>query len=239
MGQKLGFVFARGLCPKRFTLGGLYIPKMPWLQAWIYLNVTQLREIKIIFVCKTTNPERKRDKIWVAMFDYHPWASLECILAFYQYATHPWGYSSWKEVRGCAALKTPFSCMFQFQFFKTPFSTKITNFIKFGILQPKFPQNFHSKALNSAKIQFFKPYFFQKFCSLSPIFPLKISSLSPYFGAYPFLKPPFAALWAAQLYQNESWVPPEATQQYSDKLFSTDTRDCISCNTLLTHTMMA
>ena len=99
-----------------------------------------------------------------------------------------------------------------FQFFKPPFSTKITNFTKFAVLESKFSQNFRSKASNLAKIQFFKPYFFfQKFSSLSVIFSTKISSLSPYFCAYPFFKPPFAALQAAHLYQNESWVPPDST----------------------------
>ena len=34
------------------------------------------------------------------------------------------------------------------------------NFTKFAILNPKFTQNFSSKASNLAKIQFFKPYFF-------------------------------------------------------------------------------
>ena len=47
-----------------------------------------------------------------------------------------------------------------FQFFKTPFSTKIMNFTKFAVLNPKFMQNFSSKASNLAKIQFFKPFFF-------------------------------------------------------------------------------
>ena len=42
-------------------------------------------------------------------------------------------------------------------------------------------QNFHSKASNLAKIQFFKPYFFLKIQFLSPIFSKKISSFSPYF----------------------------------------------------------
>ena len=95
-----------------------------------------------------------------------------------------------------------------FQFFKTPFSTKITNFTKFDILEPKFKQNFCSRASNFAKVQFFKSYFFQKFSSFSPIFFKKISSLSPYFDAYPFFKPPFAAIRTAHLYPNESWVPP-------------------------------
>ena len=39
------------------------------------------------------------------------------------------------------------------------------------------------------------------FCQLSPLKP-------PTFGAYPLFKPPFEALRAAHLYQNESWVPP-------------------------------
>ena len=95
-----------------------------------------------------------------------------------------------------------------FQFFKTPFSTKITNFTKFAVLEPKCTQNFRSKASNLTKVQFYRPHFFQKSSSLSPIFFQKISSLSPYFGAYSFFKPPFAALRAAHLYQNESWVPP-------------------------------
>ena len=90
------------------------------------------------------------------------------------------GYSPWKGVRGCAALKTPFSRSLSsslrpphfstFQFFKAPFSTKITNFTKFVILEINLMQNFRSKASNLAKIQFFKPYFFKILSSLSPIF---------------------------------------------------------------------
>ena len=49
-----------------------------------------------------------------------------------------------------------------FQFFKTPFSTKITNFTKFVILEPNFMQTFHSKAS-----------IWPKFSSLSPIFSKK------------------------------------------------------------------
>ena len=64
-----------------------------------------------------------------------------------------------------------------FQFFKTPFSTKITHFTKFAILEPKFTQNFRSKVSNLAKIQFFKPYFFQKNQFFKPYFFQKISSL--------------------------------------------------------------
>ena len=62
-----------------------------------------------------------------------------------------------------------------FQFFKTPFSTKIKIFTKFAALELKITQNFRSKASNLAKIQFFKPYFFQKFSSLSPNFAKKIT----------------------------------------------------------------
>ena len=59
------------------------------------------------------------------------------------------------------------------QFFKPPFSTKTTNFTKFAAPEHKITQNFRSKASNLAKIQFFKPYFFQKFSSLSPNFSKK------------------------------------------------------------------
>ena len=57
-----------------------------------------------------------------------------------------------------------------FQFFKSPFSTKITNFTKFAALEPKFMPNLYSKALNLAKIQFFKPYFFPKIQIFKPYF---------------------------------------------------------------------
>ena len=101
-----------------------------------------------------------------------------------------WGYSPWKRVQGCTALKTPFSHSLSsplrphfsmFQFFKIPFSTKITNFTKFATLEPKFMQNFRSKASNLTKIQFFKPYFFPKFSSLSPIFFPKNQFFKPLF----------------------------------------------------------
>ena len=89
-----------------------------------------------------------------------------------------------------------------FQFFKPPFSANIKNFTKFAVLEPKFTkftQNFRSKAANLAKIQFFKPYFFQKNQFFKPLFLVPTRSL---------LKPPFVALRAAHLYKNESWVPP-------------------------------
>ena len=92
-----------------------------------------------------------------------------------------------------------------FQFFKTPFSTKITNFTIFSVLKPKFTQNLRSKASNLAKIQFYKPYF-SKVQFFKPYFFKKSVLWAPIFGAYRFLKPPFAALRAAHLYQNESWV---------------------------------
>ena len=94
-----------------------------------------------------------------------------------------------------------------FQFFKPPFSTKITNFTKFAVLEPKFTQNFHSKtqiwpkfsSLNPffQKIQFFNLYFFPKKHFFKTLFLVPIRSLSPN-----------PALQAAHLYQNESWVPP-------------------------------
>ena len=40
--------------------------------------------------------------------------------------------------------KTPISACFS----SDPFSTNITNFTKFAALEPKFMQNFHSKASN-------------------------------------------------------------------------------------------
>ena len=101
-----------------------------------------------------------------------------------------------------------------FQFYKTPFSTKITNFTKSVVLEPNFTQNFRSKVSNLAKIQFVRPYFFQKFSSLSPYFFQKISSLSPIFGANTFFKPPFAVLRATHLCQHESRVPPPPRVQY-------------------------
>ena len=72
------------------------------------------------------------------------------------------------------------------------------------------------QSLNLRKISLPKPPIWPKF---SPIFSrnsvLKvlffptISSLSPsFFCAFPFFKPPFAALRAENLYQNKSWVPP-------------------------------
>ena len=58
-----------------------------------------------------------------------------------------------------------------FQFFKPPFQQKKKKKNpKFAVPEPKFKQNFRSKASNLDKIQFFKPHFFQKFSSLSPIF---------------------------------------------------------------------
>ena len=64
-----------------------------------------------------------------------------------------------------------------FQFFKTPSSTKITNFTKFVVLEQNFTQNFRSKASNLAKIQFIKPYFFPEIQFFKPyIFFKKISS---------------------------------------------------------------
>ena len=75
-----------------------------------------------------------------------------------------------------------------FQFFKPPFSTKITKFTKFAFLEPKFVQNFHSKATNSVKIQIFKPYFSQN--SVKPYFFPKVSSLSPYFWCLSILYAP-------------------------------------------------
>ena len=69
-----------------------------------------------------------------------------------------------------------------FQFFKPPFSAKITNFTKFAILEPKFTQNFHSRAANLAKIEFFKPYFFPKNQFFKPLFLVPTRSLSPICG---------------------------------------------------------
>ena len=95
-----------------------------------------------------------------------------------------------------------------FKFFKTLFSTKITKFTKFAILEPKCMQNFHSKASNLAKIQFFKPNFFPK----------KISSLSPYFGVYPFFKPPFAALPHTSIPKWKLSTPPPPRFKLISKL---------------------
>ena len=67
-----------------------------------------------------------------------------------------------------------------FQFFKPPFSAKITNFTKFAVLEPKFTQNFRSKAANLSKIQFFKPYFFPKYQFFKPLFLVPTRSLSPH-----------------------------------------------------------
>ena len=100
----------------------------------------------------------------------------------------PRGVLTLKRGTGCAALKTPFShslssslrppfSMFQ-SFSKTLFSTNITNFTKFAILEPKFVQ----KAVP-------KPKFWQKISSLSPMFfKKKIFLCAPIFGAYPFFK---------------------------------------------------
>ena len=68
-----------------------------------------------------------------------------------------------------------------FQFFKPPFSTKITYFTKFAVLEPKFTHNFRSKALNFAKIQFFKPYFFPKIQFFKPCFFPKNQFFKPLF----------------------------------------------------------
>ena len=75
-----------------------------------------------------------------------------------------------------------------FSSLKPPFQQKSQKFTKFAVLEPKFTQNFHSKASDLAKIQFFKPYFFfSKIQFFKPyFFSQKLSSLSPYFGAYPF-----------------------------------------------------
>ena len=48
-----------------------------------------------------------------------------------------------------------------FQFFKPPLATlfnKNKKITKFAVLEPKFTQNFRSKASNLTKIQFFKLY---------------------------------------------------------------------------------
>ena len=74
-----------------------------------------------------------------------------------------------------------------FQFFKTPFSTKITDFTNFAVLEAKFTQNFRPKASNLAKIQFFKHYFFPKIQFFKPHIFHKIGSLSPYFWRLPVL----------------------------------------------------
>ena len=109
-----------------------------------------------------------------------------------------------------------------FQFFKTPFSTKIKTLTKFAILEPKFMQKFLFQSLklgqNSVllssiffpKIQFFKHYIFKKNKFFKP----------PIFGVYPFFKPPFAALWATHLYQNEtelSYPPGENSTSTSEQ----------------------
>ena len=44
--------------------------------------------------------------------------------------------------------------------------------------------------------------------NLSPIFSNNQFFKPQCFCAFPFFKPPFAALWAEHLYQNKSWVPP-------------------------------
>ena len=81
-----------------------------------------------------------------------------------------------------------------FPFFKTPFSTKIANFTKFAILEPKFTkisvpkpqilQNFSSKASNWAKIQFFKLLFFPRNQFFKPLFFMPDRSLSPHFRPF-------------------------------------------------------
>ena len=76
-----------------------------------------------------------------------------------------------------SAVPTPVSA-YMFQFFTTLFSTKITNFTKFPLIEPRFMQNLCSKASNLAKIQFFKP-FFQKI-SFKPLFLVPTRSLSPH-----------------------------------------------------------
>ena len=92
-----------------------------------------------------------------------------------------------------------------FQFFKTPFSTKITNFTKFAALEPKFMQNVRSKASNLAKIQFFKPYFFPKIQFFKPLVFQKNQFFKPlYLVPTRSLRPHLRA----HLYQNESRVPP-------------------------------
>ena len=58
-----------------------------------------------------------------------------------------------------------------FQFFKTPFSTKITNFRKFSVLEPKFTQNFVPKPQIWPKFSFLSPiYFFPKNQFFKPLF---------------------------------------------------------------------
>ena len=67
-----------------------------------------------------------------------------------------------------------------FQFFKPLFATKITNFT-----------NFRSKALNFAKIQFFKPRYFPKNQFFKPLFLVPTRSLSPHlrpFGPHTYTK---------------------------------------------------
>ena len=93
-------------------------------------------------------------------------------------------------VRGCAALKTPFSRSLSsslrlpfsacFSSLRPPFQQKSHFFTNFAVLEPKFTkisvpkpqilQNFSSKASYWPKIQFFKPYLFSKTCSFSPYF---------------------------------------------------------------------
>ena len=60
-----------------------------------------------------------------------------------------------------------------FQFFKPPFSTKITNFTKFAVLEP----------LDLRQISVSKPQIWLKFSSLSPIFSKKSVLQAPIFGA--------------------------------------------------------
>ena len=98
-----------------------------------------------------------------------------------------------------SSLKPPFQHV---QFFKTPFSTKISNLAKFVFLEPNFKQNFRSKASNLAKIHFFKPYFFPKNQFFKPLFLVPARSLSPHFrpfGPHTYIKmkveyPPPSAL---------------------------------------------